>query len=114
MATKSDTGSELRLDLRGFVEEHPYGWEHGEWLDLLASLRDRGHEVGDAAAIGRMLERERLAAVLARIPRVGPQRVQSIVERYGSLSGLREADVEDLTQATRIPRLLAERIKESV
>ena len=101
---------DLRVDLRQFVAEHPQGWSHDDWLGLLSRLGERGHDVGDPDTVGIALEREGLAARLAGVPGVGPQRIRSIVERYGSLSDLRQAGPEDLSRSAGIPRALAERI----
>jgi hypothetical protein len=32
----------MTADLRAFVEAHPDGWNHDEWLALLADLEGRG------------------------------------------------------------------------
>jgi len=103
----------LRGELRRFVVEKPNGWGHDDWLGLLDRLQDRGYDTTDPDAVGRALERERLAAMLAGVPGVGPQRIRSIVERYGTVWDLRQADVDDLTRSAGIPRSLAERIKQA-
>ena len=107
-------GPDLTADLRQFVSENPNGWGHDEWLSLLHRLQERGHSVDDTEQIGRTLERERLTATLQRVQGVGPQRVKAIADRYGNIWNLLYADVDDLVQATNIPRSLAERIKASV
>ena len=107
-------GPDLNADLRQFVSENPNGWGHDEWLSLLHRLQERGHSVEDTEQIGRTLERERLTATLQRVQGVGPQRVKAITDRYGNIWNLLYADVDDLVQATNIPRSLAERIKASV
>ena len=76
---------DLRGELRRFVGEHPQGWRHDDWLGLLDRLRERGHEVGDPDAVGSSLERERVAVTLEGVKGIGPQRIRSIVERYGTL-----------------------------
>ncbi len=114
MVNKREAGSDLTGALRDFVAAHPSGWQHSEWTTLLAELRERGLDVSDPAEIGRMLERERLAQLLGRIPRVGTQRIRSIVSRYESVWSLRAIGAEDLVESTKIPRPLAERILESV
>ena len=100
--------------LRNFVKDHPQGWGHEEWLGLLADISARGLTPVDGDEIGRMVEKERLALVLGRIEKVGPQRIKTITDKFETVWVLRAADVESLAEATKIPRALAERIKESV
>lgn len=106
--------SDLRAELRRFVLDHPLGWGHEDWLALLELLRVRGYDVADAENVGRMLERERLAYLLGQVERVGPQRMKVLIDQYGSVWSLRQADVEELARTARLPRPLAERIKTAV
>jgi hypothetical protein len=102
---------DLQKDLQRFVVEHPQGWGHEQWLGLLESLRSRGYSVDEPERIGTLLERERLAARLKKIPGVGRQRIQALVDRYGSIWNLCNADIADLAQSIKAPRSLAERIQ---
>ncbi|HYJ78219.1 MAG TPA: hypothetical protein VEW03_01350, partial [Longimicrobiaceae bacterium] len=68
--------------MRAFAAARPEGWGHEDWISFLDHLRTRGHETGDDAGIGRLLERERLSVLLERIPGMGPRRVQAVVERF--------------------------------
>lgn len=111
---KRAAGPDLQGDLRQFVRDNPHGWGHDEWLGLLDQLRSRGHSVDDTEEIGRQLERERLATRLEGVQGVGPQRVKTISQHFGSIWGLMYADVDDLARSANIPRPLAERIKASV
>lgn len=107
-------GPDLGGDLRQFVAEHPHGWGHNEWLALLHHLQERGHGIDNVEQIGGHLERERLSTVLQQVPGVGPQRIKSIAERYGSVWNLRHANVDELAESAKIPRSLAQRIKEQL
>jgi hypothetical protein len=114
-ASKSSSGrTELGGVVRGFVSGRPQGWNHDEWLGFLEDLRSRGHNVEDRDSIGSMLERERLAQALAKVPGIGAQRVQAIAERFGNLWRLKDAGAEELAREANIPRPLAERIADSV
>jgi hypothetical protein len=113
-ARKSGGSPDLRTEARGFVSGRPQGWNHDEWLGFLDDLRGRGHNVEDRDAIGSLLERERLAVTLEKVPGLGAQRVKSISERYGNVWRLKDASVDDLTRDTKIPRPLAERILETL
>jgi hypothetical protein len=105
---------DLRGDLRKFVRAHPQGWGHADWLGLLERLRARGHDLSDPDAIGRMLEREHLTAVLKRVGGVSPQRNRAIVERYESIGSLRQVGADDLAASIAMPGDLAERIQGGV
>ena len=59
------TGDTLHDEIRDFASARPGGWDHDDWLTFLEHLRDRGHDTSDAAEIGSLLERERLAVKAA-------------------------------------------------
>lgn len=108
------SADDLRAVLREFVSSHPQGWTHEDWVALLQDLVARGHSLPEDAEVGRLLERERLAAMLGRIEKVGPQRIKVITDHFGTLWNLRAADVDGLAESAKIPRALAERIKQAV
>ena len=111
MADRPNGSRNLRKDLRDFAAARPQGWSHDDWLNFLESLKDRGHDIRDRDAIGIALEKERLDLALSRTRGMGPQRRQSLVERYGSIWSLRNADVDEIAATARIPRNLAESVK---
>ena len=100
----------LKKDLRDFAGARPDGWSHDDWLRFLDDLQSRGHNINDRDAIGSMLERERLALALERIPGVGPQRVKSIADKYGYLWRLRETDADQLAREANVPKAVAEKV----
>jgi hypothetical protein len=101
---------DLKKDLRDFAGARPDGWSHEDWLQFLDDLKSRGHNINDRDAIGSMLERERLALALERIPGVGPQRVKNIADKYGYLWRLRETDADQLSREANVPRGVAEKV----
>lgn len=105
-------GPDLANDPDPFVANEPAGLRYGEWLSLSHHLYGQGAD--DADPVDRWLERERLTTVLEQVRGVGPQRIAAIVDQYGTLRSLRQADVEDLARSAKIPRSLAERIKSAV
>ena len=107
-------GPELKADLRAFAAARPGGWEHDDWLTFLDHLKTRGHETGDDAEIGRLLERERLAVLLERVPGMGPRRVASVVERYETAYSAARADVDDLAAVPGMNRALAEKVRQGL
>lgn len=100
----------LRDDLRAFAAARPSGWGHDDWLVFLDALKERGHDTSEPDAIGRQLERERLAVVVAEVPGLGPKRVEALVERFETLWSARHAGVDELASVPGIPRSLAERV----
>jgi hypothetical protein len=108
------TEADLRKELRRFVAEHPQGWGHEQWLSLVESVRTRGYPMDDAVQIGRLLEREHLSVKLKGIPGVGQQRIQALIEQYGSIRNLLNTDPSELAQSIKAPHELAERIQGAV
>jgi len=108
----SAEGRDRDVELRRFVAEHPRGWDHDNWLDLLQHLRPQGHDVDDADSVGRELERQRLSVLLAQVRCVGLKRMQAITDRYPDVWSLRKAGTEGLVESVNIPASLAERIQE--
>ena len=102
----------MKKRLRAFVERHPEGWNHDEWLALLAELEQDGTDVAQPADLGLQLEKARLAWELDRrsVKGLGPRRSEALVERFQTLWSLREASVEDVAGVPAIPRALAEKV----
>lgn len=100
--------------LRRFVDEHPDGWNHDQWLELLTTLRAAGQDTTDSDAIGLTLERERLTRALTRIRGLGHRRQATVIEAYPRLWDLQQAKTEDLANLPGINVGLASRIVEEV
>lgn len=98
--------------LRAFVERHPEGWNHDEWLGLLSELERDGQSVNEPAAVGRRLEMARLEWELDRraVPGIGPKRRAAIVDRFESLRSLQSASIDDVAEVPTISRALAEKV----
>jgi hypothetical protein len=107
----------MEQHLKAFIETHPDGWDHFQWLGLLADLEDNGFDVSDPTAIGRELENHRLAWELRRreVPGLGPKRIDAVVEHFGTLWSLRHADVEDFADIKKsVPGKVAEKVVAAV
>jgi hypothetical protein len=117
-ATKPDgatrSGSNLRADVRDFAKAKPQGWNHDEWLGFLEHLKTRGHNIHDHEAIGTMLERERIAVLLEKVPGLGPQRISALAEKFGNIWRLKGASAEEIAAATKLPRDVAQRVVEAL
>ncbi|MDH3270771.1 MAG: hypothetical protein OEN56_05530 [Gemmatimonadota bacterium] len=102
--------------LQAFIEAHPEGWQHHEWLELLAELDQNGFDVSDTDAVGWELERERLSWELRRkgVPGLGPKRIDAVVERFGTLWRLQHAEPEQVAEIKTIPGKLAEQVVRAV
>ncbi|MFQ5795715.1 MAG: excinuclease ABC subunit UvrC [Candidatus Bipolaricaulia bacterium] len=78
-------------------------------LQLLQHIRDEAHRF----ALGyHRLRRERraLQSALDGIPGVGPKRKQMLIEHFGSVAEVREANLEELLKVPGLPRRVAEQI----
>jgi excinuclease ABC subunit C len=80
-------------------------------LHLLQRARDEAHRF--AISYHRRLRRtEGMTSVLDGIPGVGPRRKKALLKRFISIEAIKEASLEELTQAIGINLALAKRIKE--
>jgi hypothetical protein len=102
--------------LKDFVSAHESGWNHHEWLGLLAELTDAGYDTTDPDHIGMALERERLKLVLeqASVKGLGPQRREAVAESFGTVWNLQHASVEDLSGIPGLHHKLAQAIHEAL
>lgn len=105
---------DLRADLRAFAAGRPHGWDHKDWLVFLEHLSERGHETSDAEAIGKALERERLAVVLETVQGMGAKRVDSLVERFQTLWSMRHASVDAIATTPGMNLSLAEKVRQAL
>jgi hypothetical protein len=103
---------DMSARLNAFVESHPTGWNHEEWLALLADLGEGGTDVSDPDAIGAELEKARLTWELKRraVPGLGRKRLEAISNRFGTLAELENATVDDLARVPGMNRALAEKV----
>jgi hypothetical protein len=105
---------QLAVDLRSFAVARPSGWDHDDWVAFLDHLSTQGHDISDTDGIGRRLEQERLGVVLGGVQGLGPKRVQSLVDRFGSLWSVRHASVDDVAAVPGMTRPQAERLVEEL
>ena len=82
-------------------------------LRLLQRARDEAHRV--AVTFNRKRRTARtITSALLEIPGVGPSRRRALLERLGSLAGVKSASVEELKQIPGISDSMAQRIFEHV
>jgi hypothetical protein len=112
--TSSSEQARLQSVLRGFASNRPQGWSHDDWVTLLAHLTELGHDTAQPDRIGEVLERERLALVLAEIPGMGPRRIELLVSRFGTVWRLSQASVDEVATLPNVPRTLAARTLETI
>ncbi|GAB4305628.1 MAG: excinuclease ABC subunit UvrC [Candidatus Bipolaricaulota bacterium] len=76
-------------------------------LRLLQEIRDEAHRF--AIEYHRKLREKRaLGSLLDRVPGIGPKRKATLLARFGSVDGLRQATLEDLLSVPGLPRTTAE------
>jgi hypothetical protein len=106
----------FREQLHDFALAHGEGWNHHEWLGLLAELTDGGVDTSDPDAIGAALEYERILVFLeqAGIKGLGPKRRVALADRFERLWTLRHATVEQIAEIPSFHRGLAEAVLEAL
>lgn len=106
----------FRAQLRAFVTEHPHGWNHHEWLELLAGLTDEGVDTTNPDQIGAALEQERMLAFLEGLDLkgLGPKRREALAVHFGRLWDLKHASAEDIAQIPSFHPGLAKAIHKAV
>jgi excinuclease ABC subunit C len=82
-------------------------------LRLLQRARDEAHRV--AVTFNRKRRSARtITSALLDIPGVGPSRRTALLERFGSLAGVKSATVDELMTVKGLSRTMAERIKQQL
>jgi excinuclease ABC subunit C len=82
-------------------------------LQLLQRVRDEAHRF----AIGyhrQRRTRETLASALDSIPGIGAKRKRALLRRFGSLQGIQDASIEELSATSGFNKGLAEKLKQYV
>ncbi len=82
-------------------------------LFLLQRVRDEAHRFALSSHRARR-RRQSLASLLESIPGIGPRRRQALLDRFGSLEGIRQASLADLAQVPGISEDLARQIKHAL
>lgn len=78
-------------------------------LKLLQRLRDEAHRFGLAYSRQRRTRRI-ITSELLEIPGIGPARRRALLERFGSLAGVKSATVEEIASINGFSTRLAERV----
>jgi len=80
-------------------------------LQLLQRIRDEAHRF--AISYHRTVRRkEALTSMLDGIPGIGPKRRRALLDKFGSVQGIREASAEDISKTKGITQNQARKIKE--
>lgn len=106
--------AKLHRELRDFAAARPEGWDHRDWINFLESLQGRGFDIQDRDAIGVALERERLDLALSSVKGLGPQRRRALVDRFGHVWTLRNANPAEIAEVARVPLDLAAAARDAV
>jgi len=86
---------------------------HSPILHLLQRIRDEAHRF--AITYHRKLREKALTtSILDYIPSIGPKRKQSLIQRFGSIEGIRDASIDELRSVNGITQKLAEDIRKSL
>jgi excinuclease ABC subunit C len=82
-------------------------------LRLLQRLRDETHRFGVAYSRKRRTQRT-ITSALLDIPGIGPSRRRSLLERFGSLAGVKSATPSEIATLPGFSTTLAERILQTL
>jgi excinuclease ABC subunit C len=82
-------------------------------LFLVKRVRDEAHRFAIRHHRGRR-RKVGLASELETIPGVGPARRKALLKTFGSIEAIRAASLEELDAVPRMPRSVAEAIKNSL
>lgn len=80
-------------------------------LHLLQRVRDEAHRF----ALGyhkKLRQKESIVSALDSIPGIGPKRKKALIKKFGSVRGVKEASLDELSRVPGITGKLAERVKE--
>jgi excinuclease ABC subunit C len=121
-AAAAAAGAQLPMASLAKREEEIYLPDHPEplrlprrspSLRLLQRARDEAHRVAVTYNRKRRATRTLTSALLA-IPGVGPARRRALLERFGSLAGVRTASVDELRTVPGISTAMAERVYQAL
>jgi len=82
-------------------------------LHLLQRLRDEAHRFA-INYYQRLHRRRSLGSVLDEVSGIGPRRKRALLRKFGSLTAIKEASVEELAASPGMSQRLAERIKSNL
>jgi excinuclease ABC subunit C len=80
-------------------------------LYLLQRIRDEAHRF----ALGyhqKLRQKEGIASVLDSIPGIGPKRKKALLKKFGSVRGIKDASIDELSTVAGMTAKLAEQVKE--
>ena len=82
---------------------------HSEGFKLITRIQDEAHRF--AIEYHRSLRsKSQVHSVLDEIPGIGPSRRKALMKYFRSIEEIRNAEVEELTEVSEIPRNVAEEI----
>ena len=83
---------------------------HSQGLYLVQRIRDEAHRFAITAHRSRRT-RQGMASALDAVPGIGPSRRKSLLQRFGSVEGIRQASIQELCETPGINEELAETLK---
>ena len=93
-------------------ESDPYLFEReDETLKILQRLRDEAHRFG-ITHHRKLRSKRNIKSALDDIDGIGPKRKKELIKRFGTISNIRNATMEELMEV--IPEIIAEAVKEGL
>jgi excinuclease ABC subunit C len=95
-----------RIFLPGREEPIPLVIDSAPWR-ILTQLRDEAHRF---AITYHRKKRERIGSELDEVEGLGPRRRRALLKHFGSLEGVRQASLQDLSRVPGLPLAVAEKL----
>ena len=86
---------------------------HSQGLFLIQRVRDEAHRFARRHHQERR-RKDGLSSKLDEIPGIGPARRKALIQAFGSVEGVRNAPIDDLTEIRGITPEMAERLKAEI
>ncbi len=82
-------------------------------LQLLQRLRDEAHRFA-VSYFTKVHKKKTFTSSLDNIPGIGPKRKRALLKQFGTVKGIKDASLDELTAVNGITQNLAERLKENL
>ena len=82
-------------------------------LHLLQRVRDEAHRFA-LTYHQKLRSKKSIASILDEVPGIGPKKKKTLLKQFGTLNGIREASIQELTMVKGISEQLAHTIKDHI
>ena len=86
---------------------------NSQGLYLLQRIRDEAHRFAISYHT-KIRKKTGLTSQLDQVPGIGPKRKRALIKKFGSIKGIKEATLDELTSVPGMNQSLAERVKDNL